>query len=78
LLHDFQNQTYKPCEGTSQSAKIAKELVLCTSPYCYAFKDFGLQYYINELNYSLSGDGRRFQGTCQKWNSELNITAAAF
>lgn len=78
LLHDFQNQTYKPCEGTSQSAKIAKELVLCTSPYCYAFKDFGLQYYINELNYSLSGDGRRFQGTCQKWNSELNVTAAAF
>jgi len=77
--HDFDAPQYQPCLGTAESALLSFDtLKTCTEDYCLAFKDFALQEYKAELDYSLAGDARRFQGQCQIWNAGLGLTAADF
>jgi hypothetical protein len=77
--HDFDAPQYQPCRGTAESALISFDsLKTCQEDYCLAFKDFALQEYKAELDYSLQGDARRFQGQCQIWNNGLGLTAADF
>ncbi|WP_141732976.1 hypothetical protein [Oligoflexus tunisiensis] len=77
--HDFDAPQYQPCKGTSESALLSFDAIkTCTADYCLAFKDFALQEYIAELDYSLEADARRFQGLCQTWNAGLGLTAANF
>jgi hypothetical protein len=77
--HDFDTPQVQPCRGTSESALISFDSIkTCQEDYCLAFKDFALQEYKAELDYSLQGDARRFQGQCQIWNNGLGLTAADF
>ncbi len=77
--HDFLAPQYQPCVGTAESALLSFDaLKTCTDDYCLAFKDFALQEYKAELDYSLQGDARRFQGQCQIWNNGLGLKATDF
>jgi hypothetical protein len=77
--HDFDAPQYQPCLGTAESALLSFDaLKTCTDDYCLAFKDFALQEYKAELDYSLQGDARRFQGQCQIWNNALGLKATDF
>lgn len=77
--HDFDAPEYQPCLGTAESALLSFDaLKTCTDDYCLAFKDFALQEYKAELDYSLQGDARRFQGQCQIWNNGLGLKATDF
>lgn len=77
--HDFDAPQYQPCLGTAESALLSFDTMkTCTDDYCLAFKDFALQEYKAELDYSLEGDARRFQGQCQIWNNGLGLKATDF
>lgn len=77
--HDFDAPQYQPCLGTAESALLSFDAIkTCTDDYCLAFKDFALQEYKAELDYSLQGDARRFQGQCQIWNNGLGLKATDF
>lgn len=79
LGHDFEEPSYLPCTGSAASAQLLYDTVVtCKADYCVPFRDAARFYYIDELDYSLEGDPRRFQGQCQIWNAGLGLTPARF
>lgn len=77
--HDFDAPQYLPCKGTAESALLPFDAIkTCTDDYCRPFKDYALQEYRIELDYSLQGDPRRFQGQCQIWNTGLGLKSTDF
>jgi hypothetical protein len=76
--HDFARQDYKSCEeGTSRSAVVMLNLILCKESYCQNLKDFAESEYRYELEYSIDGD-RVDQGRCQEWNQKIGFTRNSF
>lgn len=72
--HDFQNSSYAPCMGTAYSAHTARNLAVdCKDSYCGAFRDLAVLQFRKEMNYSLQGDARRFQGLCKTWADDMGL-----
>jgi hypothetical protein len=75
--HDRSRRDYAPCKGSSESAVLHKEVVMCRKSYCQYLKDSAAEGYVLELNYSI-GDERRFSGLCQQWNDEMGLSKSSF
>ena len=77
--HDFDELNFEPCKGTSEAAVLSFDTVInCKEGACYGMRDLAIQEYIVELDYSLQGDARRFDGQCQVWNDGLGLAQGDF
>lgn len=72
--HDFENKSYQPCEGSAASAVTMHAIAAkCELDYCLVLKNMAIREFRAELQYSLNGDNRRFQGQCKAWTDDLGI-----
>lgn len=74
-LHDKDVASYQPCEGTAASNATLHSIVsVCQEPYCVVLRKAAVREYIQEIDYSLARDARKFKGICQTWNNDLGVT----
>jgi hypothetical protein len=75
--HDIDDLKYTPCQGSAASAGVMHAIVsTCKEDYCAVLRNAAVHEYITELNYSLKGDARRFQGQCKEWSNAMGLTDA--
>lgn len=76
--HDIDDLKYTPCQGSAASAAVMHAIVAtCKEDYCAVLRNAALNEYLLELNYSLKGDARRFQGQCKEWSNAMGLTDAS-
>ncbi|RZA19491.1 MAG: hypothetical protein EOP10_19525 [Proteobacteria bacterium] len=79
--HDVEDKTYLPCAGTANAAVLSTFLLKsCDFDFCKQLKPSAVSLYKNELNYNYNGDttGRKAQGDCKKWSTELGVSGEGF
>jgi hypothetical protein len=77
--HDIDDPKYTPCQGSAASASLMHAIVVtCKEDYCAVLRNAAVNEYILELNYSLKGDARRFQGQCKEWSTAMGLTDSSF
>ncbi|RZA23689.1 MAG: hypothetical protein EOP10_12055 [Proteobacteria bacterium] len=79
--HDVEDKTYQPCAGTANAAILSTYLLkTCNFDFCKQLKPAAVTLYKNELNYNYNGDttGRKGQGDCKKWSTELGVSGEGF
>lgn len=75
FYHDIDRPNYAPCGGSAYSNVFDHNIVVtCSSAYCPLLKTAAEGSYLNDINYSLRGDARRFQGQCKTWQSAMGLT----
>ncbi|RZA22893.1 MAG: hypothetical protein EOP10_14190 [Proteobacteria bacterium] len=77
FFHDIDRPAYEPCGGTAFANVFDHNIVaVCTSAFCPLLKSSAEGSYLNDINYSLKGDDRRFLGLCKQWQTNMGFTDA--
>ncbi len=73
--HDIDRPAYEPCRGTAYANLFDHNIVVtCDKAYCSLLKSAAEGSYLNDINYSLRSDERRFQGLCKEWQNNLGFS----
>lgn len=70
---DPRGAAHAPCDGTSKSAMLARDMYVCKDPVCLPFRDRALEAFRSELEYSLPNDPRANMGRCAEWKKDMGI-----
>ncbi len=77
FFHDVDRPAYEPCGGTAFANVFDHNIVaVCKSSYCPLLKSSAEGSYLNDINYSLKGDDRRFAGLCKQWQTNMGFSDA--
>jgi hypothetical protein len=79
FVHDRDNKSYGPCEGTSAAGEIFYKMKICKESYCTPFEpELDLQMnHVLDYNFfyvgDIQNDNRLNQGTCLVWKQAFGI-----
>jgi hypothetical protein len=75
FFHDVDRPEYEPCMGTAYANVFDHDIVaVCQSSYCPLLKSSAEGSYLNDINYSLKSDNRRFIGLCKRWQADMGLS----